>query len=129
LTNHVNGFIILAKKNQAHHIESYVETHFKDRVLCRNWGEHYAFVLELYTPHTNKGKGLEYVADYLGFQKHQIIAFGDAHNDIEMLEYAHLGVAMKNAQDRLKIHADEITEFSNTEDGLIKHIETILNRK
>lgn len=122
----VNGFIILAKENQSEAIENYVNTHFKDRVRCRNWGEHYKFVLELYNPKTNKGRGLKYVSEYLNIPRENIVAFGDAHNDIELLQYAGLGVAMKNAQDRLKVHADDITKESNINDGLIKYIDTFL---
>ena len=36
----------------------------------------------------------------------QIIAFGDGHNDIEMLQLADIGVAMGNASDEVKAHAD-----------------------
>ncbi|MEC9485118.1 MAG: Cof-type HAD-IIB family hydrolase [Candidatus Izemoplasma sp.] len=129
LDENTNGFIIIAKPQQSEQIESYVKKHFKDRVLCRNWGEHYHHVLELYTPETNKGKGLAYVAEHLKIPRENIIAFGDAHNDIEMLKYASLGVAMKNAQDRLKVHADDITEYSNTEDGLIHYIKQFLKKE
>ena len=129
LKENTNGFIIISKPNKSHLIEEYVKTRFKDRVLCRNWGEHYHHVLELYTPETNKGKGLAYVAEHLDIPREQIIAFGDAHNDIEMLKYAHLGVAMKNAQDRLKVHADDITEYPNTENGLIRYIQKFLKKE
>lgn len=129
LTGDVNGFIIIGKKGEAEIIEQYIEDRFKGSVLCRNWGEHYAFVLEVYSPLTNKGNGLEYVSKHLNIPRENIVAFGDAHNDIEMLQYAELGVAMQNAQDRLKVHADDITPFSNTEDGLIKYIQSFLNNQ
>ena len=121
-----NGFIIIAKKGQGHIIEEYVETHYKNKVLSRNWGNHYNFIIELFTPETNKGNALEYVSKYLGYEREDIIAFGDAHNDIEMLQYAGRGVAMKNGHESLIAVADEITEFSNTEDGLIKHLKKII---
>lgn len=126
LTGDVNGFIIIGKKGEAEIIEKYIEDRFKGSVMCRNWGDHYAFVLEVYSPLTNKGSGLEYVAKHMDIPRKNVIAFGDAHNDIEMLQYAGLGVAMQNAQERLKVHADDITEYSNKEDGLIKYIEKFL---
>jgi len=91
-------------------------------LLCRNWGSHYRFIIELFTPATNKGNGLKYVADYLGFEPENIIAFGDAHNDIEMLQYAGLGIAMQNAQDSLKEVADVVIPHSNTEDGIVQYL-------
>ena len=129
LTGDVNGFIILCKKGKAEIVEKFVEDYFQGRVLCRNWGEHYSFVLEIYSPLTNKGSGVEYIANHLGFDRENVVAFGDAHNDIEMLQYAGHGVAMQNAQERLKVHADDITPFPNTEDGLIKYIQTFLASK
>jgi Cof subfamily protein (haloacid dehalogenase superfamily) len=124
-----NGFLIVCHDGLAEQLEAYVKTHYDSKLLARNWGAHYNFVVELYTPQTSKGRGLEYVAKHLGFKKEQIIAFGDAHNDIEMLQYAGRGVAMKNAQDVLKQYADDITEFPNTEDGIVHYLENFFKTK
>lgn len=128
LVKPTNGFIIISKKGHGHHIEDFVETHYKDKVLHRNWGNEYEYIIELFTPETSKGNAIEYVSKYLGYEREDIIAFGDAHNDIEMLQYAGLGVAMKNAQDRLKPFADTVTEFTNKENGVIKFIEKFLKK-
>lgn len=124
-----NGFIIIANKGEGHHIEQYVKSKYSETVLFRNWGNEYRFIIELFSPETNKGRALKYVSEYLGFDREDIIAFGDGHNDIEMLEFAGLGVAMKNAHDSLLHVADEVTEFKNHEDGLIKHLKKILEKK
>ena len=121
-----NGFIIIAKKGQGHVIEEYVKANYKDKVLSRNWGNDYNFIIELFSPETNKGNALDYVSKYLGFERDQIIAFGDAHNDIEMLQYAGLGVAMKNGHDSLIAVADQVTEYTNKENGLIKHLKQLI---
>ena len=117
-----NGFLIVANEGQSDVIENYVKDHYQNKVLARNWGSHYNFIIELYTPETTKGEGLKYVAEHLGFDREDVIAFGDAHNDIELLQYAGIGVAMKNAQPVLKEHADFITKYSNTEDGIVKFL-------
>lgn len=124
-----NGFLIVCHQGQAQQLEDFIATHYNNRVLARNWGSFYNYVIELYTPETNKGLGLQYVAEHLGYDRDHIIAFGDAHNDIEMLQYAGLGVAMKNAQDRLKVHADDITSYDNTEDGLVHYLTTFFKNK
>lgn len=49
-------------------------------------------------PGANKGTGVRYLAeDILGLAAHNVMAIGDNFNDVEMLEYAGLGVAMGNA--------------------------------
>ena len=128
LPGNTNGFIIIANEGQGQFIENYVETYYKGKVLHRNWGNEYSFIIELFTPETNKGNGIEYVSKYLGFEKEQIIAFGDGHNDIEMLEYAGLGVAMSNAHHSLKEVADIILENSNKENGIEKFLDTVLKK-
>ena len=50
-------------------------------------------------------------------QREEIIAFGDGHNDIDMLQYAGLGVAMGNASVEVKEAADIVTK-RNDEEGL-----------
>lgn len=71
---------------------------------------------------TSKGKGLEYVARKEGIDSRRIIAIGDRENDISMIEFAGLGVAMGNADERLKRYADRVT-LSNERDGVAEIIE------
>jgi Cof subfamily protein (haloacid dehalogenase superfamily) len=54
-------------------------------------------------PGANKGTGIRYLAEeILGLAAHNVMAIGDNFNDVEMLEYAGLGVAMGNAPDGVK---------------------------
>ena len=50
------------------------------------------------------------------------MAMGDANNDIEMLQFAGLGIAMGNASDYVKSLANDVTA-SNEEDGVARAIE------
>lgn len=122
LQENTNGFLVLANKGQSDYIENYIKEKYDGEVLSRNWGLDYNYVIEIFTPETNKGNGLKYVAEYLGFEREQIIAFGDAHNDIELLQYAGTGVAMANAYESLKEVADVVLEYTNKEDGLVKYL-------
>ncbi len=70
----------------------------------------------------NKANSLQTICDYLHIKPEEVMAFGDAPNDISMLEFAGLGVAMGNACDSVKAVADEIT-LSNNEDGIAQVIE------
>jgi hydroxymethylpyrimidine pyrophosphatase-like HAD family hydrolase len=49
------------------------------------------------------------VLKYYHISTDEIMAFGDAANDISMLEYANIGIAMGNASDEVKKHADFVT--------------------
>lgn len=57
----------------------------------------------------DKGKGLETMAEYLGLDISQTMAFGDGGNDVAILRRAGIGVAMGNAGDEAKAAADYIT--------------------
>ncbi|MPW25706.1 Cof-type HAD-IIB family hydrolase [Alkalibaculum sp. M08DMB] len=70
----------------------------------------------------NKGNALKYLADQYSINSENIMAIGDNYNDLEMIEYAGLGVAMENAEQPVKDSADYITK-SNLEDGVAIAIE------
>ena len=65
----------------------------------------------------DKGKGLQAMADYLGLNIEETMAFGDGGNDISIIKKAGVGVAMGNAGDELKQVADYITTHVD-EDGV-----------
>lgn len=65
----------------------------------------------------SKLSALEHACDKLGINRREVMAFGDAQNDMSMLEFAGYGVAMGNACEELKEIADEVT-LSNNEDGI-----------
>ena len=74
-----------------------------------------------------KAFALERLANKLKISPQEIVAMGDANNDIEMLEFAGLGIAMRNASDHVKNLADDVT-CSNDEHGVAVAIEKhILN--
>lgn len=65
----------------------------------------------------NKSFGMKKYADYFSFRQEDTIAFGDGPNDLDMIEFAGIGVAMGNAREELKQIADMVTK-SVTEDGI-----------
>lgn len=76
-----------------------------------------SFYLEATVKGVGKGSALRALCARLGIAPAEVIAFGDAQNDISMIEFAGHGVAMGNACDELKAVADEITT-TNDEDGI-----------
>lgn len=79
--------------------------------------------LEIIHPEVNKGVALTALAERLGIIPEEIMAIGDNLNDLEMIRYAGLGVAIGNAQQEVKEAADVVTA-SNQEDGVAQAIET-----
>ena len=82
-------------------------------------------LLEFLHPEVSKGKALGTIAADLGIAPDEIMAFGDSHNDIEMLRFAGCGVAMGHADDEVKAAADYITK-SNAEDGVALALEELV---
>lgn len=72
--------------------------------------ERYAngIVADIYHPQVNKMTALTYLFRRLGLVPEECIAFGDGKNDIEMLRWAGIGVAMGNAKAELKDAADRV---------------------
>ncbi|EHI98839.1 Cof-like hydrolase [Clostridium sp. DL-VIII] len=83
------------------------------------------FFLEFTNKEVDKGLGLKKLGEYLGIKKEEIIACGDAGNDLSMVKYAGLGVAMENATKEVKEAANFITT-SNDEDGIANVIEKFI---
>lgn len=86
------------------------------------------FYLEVIPRRINKGQGIRDICSAIGICPEEVIAFGDAANDIPMLQVAGVGVAMGNASQEVKQAADAVT-FSNNEDGIAVMLETILHQK
>lgn len=83
---------------------------------CTSGRWHPAFT-DITAAQADKGKGLQALADYLGLNIDETMAFGDGGNDISIIKKAGIGVAMGNAGDNLKEVADYITT-SVDEDGV-----------
>ena len=77
-------------------------------------------------PAVNKGAAIRYLAEeILGLKPHNVMAIGDNFNDVEMLEYAGLGVAMGNAPEQVQALAQWIAPDVE-EDGVATAIETFV---
>lgn len=75
------------------------------------------FYYEILNKEASKGNALAKLAEHLGITQSETMAIGDNENDLSMIEYAGIGVAMGNATDSVKAAAD-IQTTSNDEDGV-----------
>lgn len=69
----------------------------------------------------SKGKAVAMLASFYNLKREEIISIGDSENDLSMIEYAGMGIAMGNALDSVKRKADYITN-SNDNDGVANAI-------
>lgn len=86
--------------------------------VCSSWRNN----IEAMDIEVSKGNSLKYLCKILDIPREQVIAIGDNENDLSMIEYAGLGVAMGNAEEIVKTAADIVTA-TNDEDGVAKIIE------
>lgn len=84
-----------------------------------------AFFVEVMPQNIDKAYSLGKLLKHLELERSQMIACGDGFNDLSMIKYAGLGVAMSNAQETVKEAADYIT-LSNDEDGIAHVIDKFM---
>ena len=84
--------------------------------------------IEINSVNAGKDKALLALAEHLGIRREETVAFGDGTNDLAMLRAAGLGVAMANADPKVKAAADEITG-SNNDAGVARVIWRLLEEK
>lgn len=82
-------------------------------------------IIEFLHPEVSKSNALKAIVADLGIAPQEVVAIGDNHNDIGMIRFAGLGVAMGNAHDEVKAQADYVT-LSNAEEGVAQVIEELI---
>ena len=80
------------------------------------------YFLELVPQGIDKALSLAVLLKEIGVERKEMIAIGDGYNDLSMIKFAGLGIAMGNAQEPVKKAADYIT-LSNEEDGVAIAVE------
>lgn len=80
---------------------------------------------EVMSKGVSKGRAVEVLAGFYNIKQDEIMCIGDNENDISMIEYAGVGVAMGNGEDFVKKVANFVTD-TNNEDGVAKAIEKFI---
>jgi Cof subfamily protein (haloacid dehalogenase superfamily) len=78
--------------------------------------------LEIMPKGASKTSAIEFLRGRYSAAQSEIVAIGDNYNDVDMIKYAGLGIAMGNAPEKVKLQADEVT-LSNDEEGVAVAIE------
>ncbi|MEG2937002.1 MAG: Cof-type HAD-IIB family hydrolase [Vagococcus sp.] len=115
----INKILTAGKPEYLKEVYQEMKAPFNNQLNCVFTAD---FYFEFTAQHIDKAKALDTVLSPLGIERKDVIAFGDGHNDITMLAYAGMGVAMENAVSELKRVADFETN-SNDEEGIANFLE------
>lgn len=118
-----HGAFMITKNGSEKVLTELVEKKYKDYFKVRIWYNENEVISELYNIYASKAHGLEKLCEYYDIKPSQIIAIGDGHNDIEMISYAGLGVAMANSHPELLEVADVVTS-SIDDNGVMKFLKS-----
>lgn len=120
-----NKFLLSGTPEHMAEVEKIMDKEFGDRLNVFRSDPYY---VELLPRYVDKGVAVEKLAKHLDMQREKVICIGDSYNDLPMLRYAGMGVAMGNAQKEVKDMADYVTT-SNDEDGIVNVIKKFMTSK
>lgn len=116
--------IIITSPKERDRLYGIFHTKFGDEINVVRTNPEY---LEFMDKKADKGSGLRAVARAYGIKRSEILAFGDADNDLEMLEYAGTGVAVANANSRVKAVADHVSGTDNNHNPITETIRELVS--
>jgi Cof subfamily protein (haloacid dehalogenase superfamily) len=84
------------------------------------------FFLELLPKTADKGSALRYLAEYLQIPSSQVMAIGDSINDLGMIRFAGIGVAVGNALPEVKAAASVVLDTHHSDNAVAEAVETYI---
>jgi Cof subfamily protein (haloacid dehalogenase superfamily) len=101
----------------------------RERFAGRLWiTKSLPFFLELAAEGVSKASGLSFLAEGMGFTQARTLAFGDGENDLDLVEWGGYGVAVENADPRVKAIADWVCPPAS-EEGVAQVLEALLDSR
>jgi len=116
--------LVVAREELLDELAAEVRPVFGDKLHITKSKPHF---LEFSHPQGNKGDALAVIAGRYGVEREEVIAVGDSYNDLEMIEFAGLGVAVGNARAEIRARADFVCR-SNEQCGVAEVVEKFILR-
>ena len=110
----INKCLIVGDPAPLHQLEIKLKKELEGRMDVYRSADYF---LECVPLGIDKARSLDRLITTLGITKEEVIACGDGYNDLSMINFSGLGVAMSNAADDIKAQSDYVT-LSNEEDGI-----------
>ena len=117
VTKNPNCILLQTHANDKYALADELNQFYQQQLSINTWGGPLN-ILECTPKGVNKAFALKYLLEVLNVEQKDLIAFGDEHNDTEMLAFAGTGYAMKNASQTLLPYADEQLPLTNDQDGV-----------
>jgi len=114
--------LVMTKDGQCDKVHTELEQNFKNLVHITSSQKNF---LEIIDTKTSKWNAIKTIAEQWGIKQEEIMCIGDSNNDAEMVANAGIGVAMGNANDRIK-DLSKIITGTNNNDGVAMAINSIL---
>ncbi|MDY4971174.1 MAG: Cof-type HAD-IIB family hydrolase [Lachnospiraceae bacterium] len=116
----VNGCLLTGEEQKLESLEPFFERKYfhETQIFHSEPG-----FLEVVPKNVDKAYSLKHLLNILGMKREEMVCCGDSFNDISMVRFAGMGVAMANAQAKLKNVADYVTERDNDHNGIVEVIE------
>jgi hypothetical protein len=128
LSLQVVSFAVMGPDGQVEQLARRLEEQFSGLLECFHFQNPYSdghWWLTIHDAAACKSKAVAQLAQMYGFEKKDVVVFGDHINDVQMFRQAGRAVAVANAQESLKPYADEIIA-SNEEDAVVNYIRRTL---
>ena len=117
VTKNPNCILLQTRASDKYALAEEMNRFYQYQLNINTWGGPLN-ILECTPKGVHKAFALEYLLKVMNRDKQDLIAFGDEHNDTEMLSFAGKGYAMKNANPALLSFADDQLPLTNEEDGV-----------
>ena len=125
VTKDPNCILLQTRASDKYALAKEMNAFYQYQLSINTWGGPLN-ILECTPKGVNKAFALDYLLKVMNRDKKDLIAFGDEHNDTEMLAFAGKGYAMKNANPDLLPYADEQISLTNDQDGVAKTLQDLL---
>ena len=122
ITFDVNKCLMTAPPKDAEVYIAMLQEEFKDTLSIYRSEPYF---IEIMPKDIDKAASIDRLLPMIGLKREESVCCGDGYNDISMITYGGVGVAMANARDEVKEAADFVTG-SNEEDGLVQVIDTFI---
>ena len=130
------GFVVKSfEELELHRINKILAIDFENHELVTQWQEYLSenledayivkstpYFCEISHPKAKKSSAVDFLREYYGLKKEEILTIGDQNNDIELLKAGGIKIAMGNATDELKSVADYVTDTVGN-NGFVKAVE------
>ncbi|MFA9492383.1 Cof-type HAD-IIB family hydrolase [Streptococcus sp. E17BB] len=111
------ALLVQTRHEDKYQLAKEIKAYFRHEIEVDSWGGPLN-LLEFSPKGINKAYALERLLTSLGRSREDLIAFGDEQNDTEMLAFANVGYAIKNANPMLLEYADQQISYTCDEDGV-----------